>query len=613
MQILLTWKATNLSPDDANQRWATLLETWRQLYQELLTSDKALRLHTCSDGMLFCGLLSVPDLFRDWQEWHDDASHGMAWAGLAHNLHDVLPPQNGLSPVQRLLLEQDDHIFEVLEGRFIHALLDKQQHRLHVRTNALGLTPCFETDGKYGVAVGTRIAPLLDLVGRTATPNHQAMKQVFTMDWCLTNETTFEGVFQVDAGASITLDARHDRPQKTRYALPEAIIQRARSLEREPYLAIGSDAVLTTVKQQLRHSTAPLFDLTGGFDGRSLVSTAVASGVHPECDVSGLPNSQEVRLAAQVADCLQVSLHQLHPTTAYADELERTLRRWMLWTEGMIPAHISFAQSLMALSPARQAFFAGYAQVFNGGAFFSRTFLYNTDILVQNYTPDEIARKIASRSYTRFSVPFFSRSELPFLEDAIRDVVQEGVRIGLSGYRLFDFAFRRQRGMKWTGYMADMQQIGRHLFIPLCNPTLLAVSFVMTAEELLSGAWHYAHLRRVAPAVLAIPFLKDAPLRGMRGRLWNFSPMLFDAIWRAKMMLRRPKKHQLPHDDQEKLGACFHPFLREFLFSKEAWWPTIIPYHAGQMAWENFVNGLEAKPLWNLVTLEIWTKTFLSA
>ncbi len=613
MQILITWKAANLSPEEAAHRWTSLLKSWHTRYQALIPSIP-LHASSTSEETLFCGQIAIPSLFREWEAWYEDASWGLAWNGLAHNLLDLLPPAPGLSLSQRFLQMRESHSADwrqELEGRFVVAVLDKRQQRLDVSTNALGLTPCFRTEGTYGIAVGTRIAPLLDLVGRSVAPNRSGLVQVVGMDWCISDDTTFEGVFQVNAGTTITVDHHTSSFRQERSVQPEHFIERSRELRKADYLTIGSEAMMTTVAQQLRHASAPLFDLTGGFDSRSIVSTAVALGHHPDCDVTGLPDSSEIRIASRVAETLEVSLRQIHPQQDQAESLEEVFRLWGLWTEGMSPAHIAFSQSLMSLSPSSRDFFAPYRQVFNGGVFFSLTFLYNTEILVRAYSPEQIAAKICSRVSSRYRAALISPADTHYIEHPVRSTLDDGVRLGLKGHHLFDFFYCWQRGSRWTGYMTDMQQIGRHLFTPLCTQRLLEVSFAMRVEELLQGAWYYAHLRRVAPTALTVPFLKDAPLSGYRQQLLNIHPKLFQLAWHAKMAFHRPKRRTLPLDDYEKIGARFHPYLERFLFHKQAYWPEIIPYQAGRIAWANFVKGLEAKPLWNLVTLEIWAKTFL--
>lgn len=612
MQILITWKAANLSPEEAAYRWMGALKLWQARYQALLPS-KPLRLCSMSSGMLFCGQIAVPSLFRDWEQWHEDDAWGLAWNGIAHNLLDLLPPSPNVSLSQRFLQMRTIRGFSLLqelEGRFIVVVLDKRQQRLSVSTPVLGMMPCFRTEGKYGTSVGTRIAPLLDLVGRPIEPNRSGMLQVFSMDWCLNNDTTFEGVEQIPAGNTISFDMPHAMLHQEQYASPETLLEHSRRLQREDYLAIGSEIMNKAMAQQLRHASAPLFDLTGGLDTRTIVATAAAVGFYPECDVSGLPESHEIRLAAQVANALPARLHQIHPSLRYAEDLEQTFRHWGLWTEGMIPAHISFAQSLMSLSPALQPFYDQYHHIFNGAISRGRRIFYGMEMLVQNFSPEQIVEKLFQRAFMRFRYQFIHPTQLLFIKEEIDATIQEGTMLGLEGFRLMDFFYWQQRANRWSGYMTDMQQIGRHVFTPLCQQQLLAVFFAMTLPEILYSAWHISHLQRIRPDLLSIPLMKPL-FSGKRKWLWERNPVAFKLLYHLKMSIMPPRRPNLPPHDHEKLGQHFHAFLERFLFHQQAYWPEIIPYQAGRIAWENFVAGLEAKPLWNLVTIEIWAQTFL--
>ena len=614
MQILITWRAANLSPEEAAYRWMGALKLWQARYQTLLPSTP-LRLWSMSAGMLFCGQIGVPSLFRDWEQWHEDDAWGVAWNGIAHNLCDLLPAASSLSISQRFLqmnAMRGSALLQELEGRFIVAVLDKRRQRLDISTPALGMAPCFRTEGKYGLAVGTRIAPLLDLVGRPIVPNRSGMLQVFAMDWCLNNETTFEGVEQVPAGTTISFDMPHARFQQEPHSRPETLLDYSRRLRQDDYLAIGSEIMNTAMIQQLRHASAPLFDLTGGLDSRTIVATATAVGASPECDVSGLPESRELRLAAQVADALSLQLHQIHLDPQCAEGLDETARCWGMWTEGMIPAHISFAQSFMSVSPALRPFYEQYRHIFNGaGGETGRSMFYNTEMLARHFSPEQIVAKLFEHALKRFRHHYFVSAQLSGVRDAIASTIQQGHALGLQESQLIDFFYWQQRAGRWAGYMADMQQIGRYVFTPLCQQPLFAVFLAMTLPEHLSSAWHISHLRRSRPELLAIPLMKSPLFSGARKRLWERSPAMFSLLWHLKTAIWPPQHSGLPAHDREKLGTYFHAFLERLLFHKQAYWPEIVPYASGRIAWEHFVNGLEAKPLWNMVTIEIWAHTFL--
>jgi hypothetical protein len=108
------------------------------------------------------------------------------------------------------------------------------------------------------------------------------------------------------------------------YSPPQVILAQVRVLPHKDRLQISSNAVKLTIACQLRHSPAPLMNLTGGMDSRAIIATAVGLGYHPECNVLGKSHFKEVKLATEVSEALDVPLHCLPPGKHYAENLDTT-------------------------------------------------------------------------------------------------------------------------------------------------------------------------------------------------------------------------------------------------------------------------------------------------
>ena len=148
------------------------------------------------------------------------------------------------------LHESGDGFLRELDGRFVVGILDREEQTLRVILNRYGLTLCFRTTGKYGIAVGTRIAPLLDLVGRPRMPNRAGLVRMFLVGGCFGPPTPFEGVFQLDPGQEIILK-EGDQPLQERCYTPfETIIEKRKEVGKD-YLRIGSEA-MTAVRKKGR-------------------------------------------------------------------------------------------------------------------------------------------------------------------------------------------------------------------------------------------------------------------------------------------------------------------------------------------------------------------------
>jgi hypothetical protein len=620
MQVLLAWKFDDVADLNAYQHWNNIVDTWKNKYQLLV--DHKLCLATTHIGTLFLSLIYLPDMFLEWQEFYENDSYAVAWAGIAHNLLENIPPPNSIDQINPGFVSQfqeaGDSFLCRLDGRFVVAMVDRKAETLRIITNGFGLTPCFRTTGKYGTAVGTRIAPLLGLVGRECVPNRAAMIQMFAKDWYSGSQTPFEEVFQVKPGTEILLKDTEPTIQERCYSPHQNILEQVKNLSSEDYLKIGSDAVNTTITLQMRHSKAALMNLTGGMDSRVVVATAVALGYEPACDVSGVPESKDIVIASRVAEALNITLHCFYPGVHYAEQLDNTLKIWSLWTEGMIPAHVAFARSVFSLSPRLRQFYSKFHQSFSGlGGELGRNFYYGAEILHEKFTQHEVIEKLCAK----FKSKFLTDEDNALIRDGLRPIILEGSQLGLQGYELFDYFYWRERLNLWAGEALDMQQIGRHVFAPLCQSLLTSVFFAMSLEEKLSGAWHFYHIHKVFPALETIPFLKPPLLSTtmsqsldaiIRKRLLQIHPALYKLARHIKDGILSKQQKKLPVRHRERLGIYFHAYLHDLLFSGDEWWPHIIHYKTGQTIWDNFVNGKEVNPLWNLVTIELWAKNFLT-
>ena len=617
MQVLFAWKADGFSEQAAIQHWNSVTDAWKTRYQPLV--DRELRLMTIHSGKLFLGLLFTPDMFREWQEFYDDDVSAVAWVGIAHNLLETISPKTSWQQNEEFLKKlhvQGDKYVRELDGHYVVSVLNRQEHTLRIIVNSLGFSQCFQTHGQYGLAVGTRIAPLLDLVGRSPVPKRSAFIHLFALSMCFGPDTVFEGVERVEPGHEVILREEESAIQTRCHTPLELILGRSREFGSE-YLHIGSESITATIQQQLRHSRTPLMNLTGGMDSRVMVSTAASLGYHPDCDVSGLPEWRELSIAGEVAEALNVRLHRLCPNESYAENLEQTLQHWGLWTEGMVSAELAFSRSTTALSPQLRQFYAPYTQRFTGLAGeLGRNAGWGTEMLLDTPSADEVY----TRMRIQFTNEFLSRDDCKLLFYTLRTNLTEGHRLGFQGHQLFNYVLWNELGRRAGSAVLDMQHLGRYVFASLNHQTLASVFFAMTAREKLQGAWHLYHLRRVAPDVLNIRFLKPPILQGdepvsreyrLQKKLIGVSPSLYYTAKHVRDSLLLKYAIRTMNQNEDRAGSYFYPYLKQLLFSGEPWWPTVISYKQGQRVWDRFVKYQETPHLWSLVTIELWAQNFL--
>ncbi len=104
-------------------------------------------------------------------------------------------------------------------------------------------------------------------------------------------------------------------------------------------VAITADRLIQRVSNQMAHSSRPVIILTGGHDSRSIAAAAIKSG-HPFITAtSGSPDSEDVIIAAKVAEVLNVG-HRFEgegmDPVLLAASVER-LKAWAQISEGLFP------------------------------------------------------------------------------------------------------------------------------------------------------------------------------------------------------------------------------------------------------------------------------------
>ena len=142
----------------------------------------------------------------------------------------------------------------------------------------------------------------------------------------------------------------------------------------------------------------------------------------------------------------------------------------------------------------------------------------------------------------------------------------------------------------------------------------------MSVRERLAHTWHFQHLRQHAPELLAIPLLKRPFLEdehrlsrenALRATLLKIHPTLYKLTRQMKEQIFGAHRKRLLHRDAEKANPIFHPYLKQLLFSGQAWWPEVIAYHHGQRMWARYERYQESIPIWTLASIELWARTFL--
>lgn len=176
----------------------------------------------------------------------------------------------------------------LLDGMFAFAFYDKEEKRLIVGRDRLGVKPLYYAEHSGMFFFGSEIKALRDGIG-SLRPNHRVVVNFLTdrtLDY--NKETFFEGVFQVEPGALLVVEAGEKMytPRQERYWNAADLgkrIQRSSEKEQiEEFRALFFDAV----KIRLRSDVPVAVLLSGGLDSSAI--TAVMASMDPKREVTAV-------------------------------------------------------------------------------------------------------------------------------------------------------------------------------------------------------------------------------------------------------------------------------------------------------------------------------------
>jgi hypothetical protein len=287
MQILLACQPRN--PRAERERVAATAEAWRARYAGLLGRPFRLCLrHERAGSLVVLHEEDAPD-GRPAIERLGPARHH-AWAGICET-----PPETP-DALAALLREHPERSAE-LDGRFLSALLDEEE----ILLTQASVEPCsaWMVEGPLGWAAGTRIAPLLELAGRPARPDLDAMSAFACYGWVPGRMSLFEGVARIERGMQVRVrsgraEARTVAPLATLCRGPDDLPRSAGGL---------AERAGTRLRERLQRQVAlarnPVLHLSGGRDCRMIL--AAAKGLDLQVETLGPAWSDEVITAETAA------------------------------------------------------------------------------------------------------------------------------------------------------------------------------------------------------------------------------------------------------------------------------------------------------------------------
>lgn len=158
-----------------------------------------------------------------------------------------------------------------LEGEFSLMVVDQQQKKLVGLRDPMGGYPLFWTRTAGGFAVGTSLGPLTRLLGRRSI-NQEYLAEYLSMFAMraegLTNQSVYEGIQRVRAGAMLTIDLASGATAESRYWHWLDHVEDPGTGRLEDLAAIYQERLADAVRQRMDRTS--LAHLSGGMDSTSV-------------------------------------------------------------------------------------------------------------------------------------------------------------------------------------------------------------------------------------------------------------------------------------------------------------------------------------------------------
>lgn len=578
-------------------RFASVLSGQNDLYMQAF--GRHFQLRTCQTRSSYIGQIHLDTEVTDWTAWAQNEHGGVAWSGICEQFLGVELDQQEMRKLQTTVACQPEQMRD-WDGRFGVCTWNNDQDSVYLATGATETRTFWYAEGPDGWAIGNHALPLLKLVGRQPVVNPDTARLYLAYGYMVSDESMFQGVTRIPTRRQV-VSLRGERPSiRTYLALDAYFGDEQPAPDWKSTVANGAARLVTRVKRQLKHSPHPALLLTGGRDSRCIAAAAVRAGFMGSASTSGASNSDDVRIASEVARTLNIP-HQL--TTA--EDSQRSLaalvaapervQLWMQLNEGT--ETIRHATAYQDFFAGRLPFPATIDQKFHGlGGEISRGYYYPAD-------QDLSALADANQACAAFVDHAHSTlaSSAPLYElvlDMFKRLESEtnGMRLTLAQW--LDLFYWQNRCLHWGADMISLKDLLGWRWNPLLDRELICAGWNLRPEQKLSNQFSEAVINTIQPSLKSVAYDKQ----GHGGRV----DLMKVAKKRAKQIVRATPfiKRLLASDRSKKYTIDQHldQFWQTlFLAQQPAIWPELID--------DSKLKGLLKKPsdemLWNLATVEL--------
>ncbi|HSK78720.1 MAG TPA: hypothetical protein VLQ45_19855 [Thermoanaerobaculia bacterium] len=446
--------------------------------------------------------------------------------------HREIRDQNGLGPLAESILAGGaalDRIASGIDGYFVLAAGRPSAGDLAVMTDRDGALHAYRVAVEGCAVISTSALVLAALAGSELDP--EAARELLGTGSVFEERSLFTGVEKLEA-ATVYRFRDGELVSRTRWFEIERLFYGASP--RQGSVADLAEALLEALRAVLASYPHPLFDLTGGYDTRNLLATALRSGFRPRTVVVGPSGHPDVVAANRLAR--ELELEHLHcvpgrdyPLPSFAD-LERTVELSDGECNVLTCAPVAAVQTHTA-----HAF-----DVSVNGSYGELCRGYWWDPLLpwlgarDRFDPRKFARRrfAADAWADRMTRGRFGNT----LEDHFTGVIARANRrlAGLPNTAHADNAFFSLRMQRWGGRIASATLRIRPCASPFFFLGALTAALSASPGRRFGGRMAQNLVERSSPELAALPMAGGYPALPVRlGTLHRFAPLGAELLHRA--------------------------------------------------------------------------------
>ncbi|MDA8388810.1 MAG: asparagine synthase-related protein [Nitrospiraceae bacterium] len=478
------WQSSGFTRRDAHDRFSSVLQKQRELYGSAFGLEPAVK--TKQIGNILLGQLRYEAGVVGWEPWIDAGDAGIAWGGICE---DYLGGKLDAARIDeiRQLLANDPGKLLAWDGMFSVALWDEKEGKVFLATAATECPTLWHTEGPCGWASGPRASPLLELVGRKAEPDMDAMRLYLLFGYFIGGHSPFRHVSRVRDRQLITIGQDAAPVFNTYASLREYLGCGLKNADWRQTVGFAANRLIERVNTQIKHSLEPVVLLTGGRDSRSIAAAAKKTGHDFTAATGGPADSQDVVIAARVAKLLDIK-HRLTGDAAPPELLRRSIERirtWTQMTEGIIP--IDYSLHMKDFFEAKLPFPAERAQYLHGlepgigrGSFYPH--YPDVDVAdISAMTLSDVHSFVTNTNKNHYLKSSKAADDL--LEDIYLRLDSDIQETGGNTHHWFELLLWRERGLIWGMDLESIKNPVRWAWMPLFDRELMALSWNLTIDQ----------------------------------------------------------------------------------------------------------------------------------